>query len=153
MTPIWCVHTQYHVICEGSQSGTRSPFKVERFVKNVCFELAVTEWTILLTVIGWRYECQLLYHKWCCVWWSSWWNTESYAARRGSSDTQLDSVNIYFWSRSYNDAKARVAWGITPPLRVKMVCSWVRWNCYISLSVIWIRLPWFITETNNSNEH
>jgi len=36
------------------------------------------EVAILLHELGWRDHCQLLYHKWCCVW-SSWWNTQSYA--------------------------------------------------------------------------
>ena len=54
----------------------------------------------LLTVLGWRDQCQLLYHKWWCVS-SSWWNTQSLAAGCRSRDAWLDSVNIYFWSCSY----------------------------------------------------
>jgi len=49
----------------------------------------------LLCALGWRDQCQLLYHKWCCVW-SSWWNTQSYEACCRSRDTQRDSVKNYF---------------------------------------------------------
>ena len=56
--------------------------------------------SVLLTVLGWRDQCQLLYHKWWCVS-SSWWNSESLAASCGSTDAWLDSVNIYFLSCIY----------------------------------------------------
>jgi len=55
---------------------------------------------LLLCALGWRDQCQLLYHKWCCVW-SSLWNSESYGTRRCSREAQLDSVNIRFYSCSY----------------------------------------------------
>jgi len=51
---------------------------------------------ILLRALGWCDQCHLLYHKWCCVW-SSWWNTESYAACCCLGDTQLDSVKLWIF--------------------------------------------------------
>ena len=56
---------------------------------------------ILLCALGWRDHCQLLYHKWCCVW-SSWWNTQSYAACCCTRVAQLDSVNINFMFCAYS---------------------------------------------------
>ena len=56
--------------------------------------------SVLLTVLGWRDQCQVLYHKWWCVS-SSWWNTQSLATCCGSRDAGLDSVNIYFLSCIY----------------------------------------------------
>ena len=55
---------------------------------------------ILLCALGWRDQCQLLYHKWCCDW-SSWW--KSYEACCCFGGTQLDSVNVYFifYANSY----------------------------------------------------
>jgi len=56
--------------------------------------------SVLLTVLGWRDQCQLLYHKWWCAS-SSWWNTQSLAASCRFRDAWLDSVNINLLSRSY----------------------------------------------------
>jgi len=56
--------------------------------------------SVLLTVLGWRDQCQLLYHKWWCVS-SIWWNTQSLAACCRPRDAGLDSVNIYFLSCIY----------------------------------------------------
>ena len=68
-------------------------------MKYHCSIWIVVQWIsatiLLLPVLGWRDECQLLYHKWCCVW-SSWWNTQSHAACSCIGDIQLDSVIIYF---------------------------------------------------------
>jgi len=61
----------------------------------ISIQMQYAEVAILLHELGWRDHCQLLYHKWCCVW-SSWWNTQSHAACCLTRDTQLDSVNIYF---------------------------------------------------------
>jgi len=61
----------------------------------ISLQVQYAEVAILLCELGWCDQCQLLYHKWCCVW-SSWWNTESYAACC-LQDTQLDSVNIWIF--------------------------------------------------------
>ena len=58
-------------------------------------QVQYAEVAILLCELGWCDQCQLLYHKWCCVW-SCWWNTQSHAACCLTRDTELDSVNIYF---------------------------------------------------------
>jgi len=48
----------------------------------------------LLFALGLHTQWHVLYHKWCSVW-SSWWNTQSYAASCCTGDTQLASVNTY----------------------------------------------------------
>jgi len=97
----------------------------------------------LHSVLGWRDQCQLLYHKWCCVW-SSWWNTESYAACCGSGDAELDSVNIYFLSCSYctinmlhytSICHAELWWRVTVDVgECPSVCPSV---CHMLIAVDW----------------
>ena len=53
----------------------------------------------MLTALGLRDQCQQPYHNWCCVW-SSWWNTESYAASHCTQDFELDSVNVFSYPLS-----------------------------------------------------
>ena len=69
------------------------------YVKTVC-DCGV------LFALGLHTQWHVLYNEWCCVW-SSWWNTESYAASCCTGDTQSASVNTHcnlctVWSRHHH---------------------------------------------------
>jgi len=49
--------------------------------------LAACDCGLLSTALGLCRQCQLLYHNWCCVWWS-WWIT-GWPAVCCTGDTQL----------------------------------------------------------------
>ena len=64
-------------------------FSVFIVLKNtvVTCDCGMVECGLLLPTLGWRDQCQLLYHNWCCVW-SSWWIAE-WPAACCTGDTQL----------------------------------------------------------------
>jgi len=62
-------------------------------VQAKCVHGLLSEVCSVVDSLGLHGQCQLVYHKWCWVWWN-WWNIKSYAACCCSGDSEHGAVNI-----------------------------------------------------------